>query len=161
MSSATQTLPVRLFETSDLLVLATPMPGLEPGDIAVTVEGDRVTIHGNERGPHQHDIKLLLGEWSFGPYHREITLPQAANGELTNATYDNGILVLTMPKLRDGRPIVRADITLQAIQATRGEHVGHVGRKGWPATTKEHRTAKHKTAHRPSTSSDGETPPVK
>lgn len=74
---------------------------------------------------------------------------------------DNGILVLTMPKLREGQPIVQADITLQAIQATRGEHVGHVGRKGRPATTKEHRIAKHKTGHGPSTSSGDETPPVK
>jgi HSP20 family molecular chaperone IbpA len=60
MSSAAQTLHVRVFETSDLLVLATPMPGLEPGDIAVTVEGDRVMIHGNERGPYQHDVTVFL-----------------------------------------------------------------------------------------------------
>ena len=125
------------------------MPGLEPADIAVTVNGDRVTIHGNERGPHQHDVRLLLAEWSFGPYHREITLPQAANGALTNATYDNGILVLTMPKLRDGQPAVRTDIALQAILATRGEHVGHVGREGRPATTREHWIAKHRSSRPP------------
>jgi HSP20 family molecular chaperone IbpA len=161
MSGAAQTLPGRVFETRDRFVLATPMPGLEPADIAVTVDGDSVTLHGNERGPHQHDLKLVLAEWSFGPYHREVTLPQAANSELTNVTYDNGVLVLTLPKLCDGQPTVRTDIVLQAILATRGEHVGHVGRESRPTTTREHWIAKHKTAHRPSTSSVDDTAPVK
>jgi hypothetical protein len=68
-----------------------------------------------------------------------------------------------LPKLRDGQPTVRTDIALQAILATRGAHVGHVGRESQPTTTREHWIAKHKykAAHRPFTSSVDDTAPVK
>jgi HSP20 family molecular chaperone IbpA len=142
---AMQTLPVRIYETARRVMVATPMPGLEPGDIEVTVDADHVTLHGRARGPHQHDVPLLVAEWSVGPYHREVRLPVAVAAELTNATYDNGVVVVCMPKVqKDGVP-GRAQFRLDAIEATRGERVGHVGREVIPTSTREHRTGKHKT----------------
>src|SRR5581483_2013092 len=116
----------RLYETEDRLMLAVPMPGLEPEDILVVIDGTRVTIHGAERGPHQHERRLLITEWTIGPYHRELDLPGPVDGPLTNATYDNGVLVLSMPKARTGAGTA-AEIRLEPVEATRGEHVGHVG----------------------------------
>ena len=138
-----QTLPVRIYETARLIMLVTPMPGLEPGDIDVTIDANRVTVHGRARGPHQHDLTLLVSEWSIGPYHREVRLPVPVAAELANATYDNGIVVLCLPKVRPGAEPGRAEIRLEVIEATRGEHVGHVGREVIPTSTREHRVGKH------------------
>lgn len=143
-----QTLPVRIYETSRRVMLATPMPGLEPGDIEVTVERDSITVHGRARGPHQHDRPMLVAEWSVGPYHREVRLPSLVAAELTNATYDNGVVVVCMPKLAGHAEAGRAHIRLDAVESTRGEHVGHVGRDVTPTSTREHRAGKHKTGHR-------------
>jgi HSP20 family protein len=126
--SAGQEPPVRVYQTRDRIMLAAPKPGLEPGNISVHITEDRVTIHGEERGPHQHDRDLLAAEWSFGPYHRMVSLPHPINGVLTNATYDNGVLVVTMPKMPPAQNGVPAQFRLEPIRATRGEHVGHVGR---------------------------------
>ena len=82
-----QPVPVQLHQANDRLVLATPMPGLEPQDIAVVIRGDRVTMHGEYRGSRQEQPEILVSEWTIGPYYREITLPQPVNGGLTNATY--------------------------------------------------------------------------
>jgi HSP20 family protein len=143
--SAGQEPPVRVYQTRDRIMLAAPMPGLEPGNISVHITEDRVTIHGEERGPHQHDRDLLAAEWSIGPYHRIVTLPHPINGVLTNATYDNGVLVVTMPKMPPAQNGVPAQFRLEPIRATRGEHVGHVGRVIQPMTTGEHRWKWHKT----------------
>jgi HSP20 family protein len=124
-------LPVRLYQTGERLTIAAPMPGLQPKDIRVKVAGDRVVIHGEERGPHQHGLDLLLEEWTIGPYHREVDLPAAVDGSLANATYGNGVLVLSLPRAT-GRG-VRAELRLTSTGATRGEHVGHVGREARPA----------------------------
>lgn len=145
MTRATRALPVRVYEAGEKIMIAAPMAGLAPEDIAVTVDGDRVRIRGAERGPHQHGVRLVAAEWTVGPYDRELRLPGSVDGRLTNVTYGNGVLVVAMPRARPGaRPAV-AEIGLTAIQATRGEHVGHVGRVPRPTTTREHRCDKHVT----------------
>jgi HSP20 family protein len=143
MTTSSQTLPVRLYQSADRIMLAAPMPGLEPENISARVDGLRVTIHGEQRGPRQHDLELLLAEWTFGPYSREVTLVSPVNGALTNATYDNGVLVLSMPKARPGEPAEPADIRLERLASTRGERVGHAGREIQATTTGEHRRGKH------------------
>jgi HSP20 family protein len=120
-------LPVRIYQSENQFALAAPLAGLEPGDITVTIEGKRVTIQGKERGPHQHDLDLLKAEWTIGPYHRNIILPQNVDGALANATYGNGVLVLTMPKARTIEKPIRTEFTLETIKPIRGERIGHRG----------------------------------
>jgi HSP20 family protein len=132
-------IPVRVYQTDDRIMMAAPLPGLEPEDISVTIAGARVTIRGKERGPGQHERDLLLAEWTVGPYYREVLLPQAVDGALTNVTYGNGVLVLAMPKLERGQPEKEIELKLQPIGATtHGERVGHSGSTISPTTTAEH-----------------------
>ena len=138
--------PVRIYVTDNRIMVAAPLPGLEPADIAVTIVGDRVIIHGAERGPRQHERDLVASEWTIGPYYREMVLPAPVNGAGTNATYGNGVLVLAMPKLEPGQPGVAAEVQLEVITATRGERVGHRGRDLQATTTQEHRQRMNRRA---------------
>ncbi len=135
--------PVRMYTTDSRIMIAAPMPGLEPRDISVSVADSHVTIRGQERGPRQHKRDLLLAEWTVGPYERQIELPQPVNGALANATYGNGVLVLALPILGSGQPSVRSEFVLEIIAATRGERVGHCGRDLHPTTSQ----ARQKLAH--------------
>jgi HSP20 family protein len=143
MEREPQTVPVRVYQSDEHIMLAAPMPGLEAGDISVDVLKNHVTIRGEERGPGQHQRDLVLEEWTIGPYHRKISLPQAVDGSLTNATYGNGVLVLSMPKLRAGQTGCGANFQLQPVEATRGERVGHAGKEIHPKSSlnrdKQHR----------------------
>jgi HSP20 family protein len=130
-----QSVPVQMHQTPNLLVLAAPMPGLEPEDIAVTISGDRLTVWGEYRGSRHDQPEVLLSEWTIGPYYREVILPQPVNGELTNATYGNGVLVLSMPKLAPGAQGSATEFRLQALTDTRGQRVGHTGAHIEPTTT--------------------------
>jgi HSP20 family protein len=129
-------LPVRIYQSENQFALAAPVAGLEPGDITVAIEGKRVTIQGKERGPHQHDLDLLKAEWTIGPFFREVVLPKNVDGSLANATYGNGVLVLTMPKANGREKPTRTEFTLEAIEPTRGERIGHVGHKIQNTTTR-------------------------
>jgi len=132
-----------MHQTPDLLVLAAPMPGLEPEDITVTVSSDHLTISGEYRGSRHNQPEVLLAEWTVGPYYREVILPQLVDGELANATYGNGVLVLSMPKLAPGAQGSNTEFRLQALTDTRGQRVGHTGAQIKPTTTQargQHRT---------------------
>ena len=137
------TIPLRIYETDDRIMLAAPMPGLEPNDIDVKIAGARVTIRGEYRGPGQEERDLLAAEWSVGPYEREVILPQPVDGKHTNATYDNGVLVLAMPKTDSSDDALAAWFCLERVHgAPRGERIGHTGSAIWPTTTDEHRTSR-------------------
>ena len=107
-SQPEQTVPVQLHQAQGLLVLAAPMPELEPQDISVSIHNDRVTIRGDYRGSRHGRPETVISEWTMGPYYRDISLPQTVSGGLTNATYGNGVLVLAMPTLEPG---VQEDVT--------------------------------------------------
>lgn len=143
-----QTIPVQIHQTDALIVLAAPMPGLEPQDISVALAGDKVTIRGNYRGSRQETGDLLVSEWTIGPYAREIVLPQPVNGPLTNATYGNGVLVLAMPKMERGSGESYTEFKLDVVEATVGQRIGHTGSDLRRTTTEEHRHKINETAEK-------------
>jgi HSP20 family protein len=120
-----QTVPVQVHQAEKRLVLAAPMPGLEPQDILVTISGDHVTIRGDARGSRQDQPEVLISEWTIGPYERAVVLPQPVDGVLTNATYGNGVLVLSMPTLAPGQQEGATEFRLDPITGTRGQRIGH------------------------------------
>jgi HSP20 family protein len=124
-----QPIPVRVYQSDNRIMVAAPMPGLEPEDIRVTVEGTNVTIHGEQRGVHQDDRDLLMTEWEIGPYHRDLTLPEGVDGRTANAAYGNGVLVLIFPKAIGGAS-ERSEILLEAVEPTVGMRIGHSGQQG-------------------------------
>jgi HSP20 family protein len=150
---AQQTVPIQLHQANNRLVLAAPIPGLEPQDIAVSISGDKVTIRGAYRGSRQEQPALLISEWTIGPYYREVRLPQPVNGALTNAPYGNGVLVLSMPTLAPGKQREAAELRLEMTTSTTGQRVGHTGKEIQPTRTQAQRALtalKAYMAHRPS-----------
>jgi HSP20 family protein len=137
-SQQPQTVPLQVHQAEDRLVLTAPMPGLEPQDIAVIISGNRVTIRGEYRGSRQNQPEILISEWTIGPYYREVVLPQPVDGALTNATYGNGILVLSMPMLNPGEQGGYTEFRLEANKGARGQRVGHKGSDIQPATPRKH-----------------------
>jgi hypothetical protein len=78
----------------------------------------------------------------MGSYYRELVLPQPVNGMLTNATYGNGVLVLSMPKLVPGTPGEDMEFRLETIKNTRGQRIGHTGSDRKPTTTQARHQAR-------------------
>jgi HSP20 family protein len=120
-----QQIPVKMYRSTDRLMVAAPMPGLEPGDISVEVTADGyLVLHGELRGALKGLKDLLLDEWNVGDYHRVLQLSEGVNGELANVTYGNGVLVVALPVDSQTRP---ATLRLEEVSPTRGSRVGNAG----------------------------------
>lgn len=120
-----QAIPVNVFQTSDQLVLVAPMPGASPDDIDVSVAGDTVHLRAEFRGPHQEEKHYILREWTYGPYERSIQLPCGVDAERTNASFNNGVLVLNLPKRDVTRPhriTLQTENSARGVQAVRSGH---------------------------------------
>lgn len=118
--------PAKIYRTPLRVMVAVPMPGLEPADINVEImSSPALVIRGRQRGELKGIKDELLNEWSAGEYQRVIALPAAVDGELANVTYGNGVLVVALPVAPHTRP---AHLTLSALSATRGMHAGNMGR---------------------------------
>ena len=141
-----QQTPVKMYRTADRVMVAAPFPGLEPQDIAVEVTSDRrVVLHGRARGTFSGVQEVLVDEWQAGPYHRELALPAAVDGEHANVTYGNGILVVALPILATGETRT-ARLVLTTLSATRGEHAGNAGRPPHPEEPAAHEATRHPSA---------------
>ena len=139
MATQSQEIPVRIYDRDEHMILAAPLPGLEPENISIMIAGNKVTIRDEERGPRQHESGVLSTNGpSVVPISVRVTIPQRMNGSLTNATYGNGVLVLSMPKRKEGEAASDASFQLRPAAATRGERIGHRGSDIRPATTAVH-----------------------
>ena len=120
-----QHIPVKVYRTDERLMVAAPMPGIEPENIVVEVTVDgRLILHGDLRGILKEVKELLLDEWSAGIYHRELALAIPVNAECANVTYGNGVLMVTFPISEQTLP---ARLVLERITPTRGERKGNAG----------------------------------
>ncbi|MGH2460264.1 MAG: Hsp20/alpha crystallin family protein [Chloroflexota bacterium] len=115
---------VNVYTNRNKLIVVAPTPGLEPENIAVTVGGDTVAIHGELRGELQEGKRFLLREWQVGPYTRAVKLPFPVDGSRANVTYNNGILTVVLPEAPE---TVAHRIHLRRLSATSGEYHGFSG----------------------------------
>ena len=121
-----QSMPAKSYPSSLRVMVAVPMPGVEPEDISVEITpASHLIIRARQRGELKGLKTELLNEWNAGDAEREIELPVAVDGKLANVTYGNGILVVALPVASQTRP---AHLTLTALSATRGLHAGNMGR---------------------------------
>ncbi len=120
-----QAIPVKVYRSEQRLMVAAPMPGLQPKDIVVEMKSDgHLILQGTLRGVLKDIKELLIDEWSVGDYYRDVALLDNVDGTHANATYGNGVLVLAFP-ISD--QLVPAFITLDKIGTDRGEHMGNAG----------------------------------
>ncbi|MGQ0548678.1 MAG: Hsp20/alpha crystallin family protein [Armatimonadota bacterium] len=121
-----ETIPVNIYEEENRTMVATPVPGMEPANIGIDVDGRQLVINCGLRGPGQDRTKeYFLREWRVGPYRRIVTLPRLVDVSRANATYDNGVLVIILP-VHD-MPTV-GTLVLDKVGTAKGLVIGHVGR---------------------------------
>ncbi len=83
------------------------LPGATKEDISVEVEGVRVSISAktNSQSEKKEGEKVLYSERTHESYARSFELPQAVDSEAAVAKFENGVLMLTLPK--KNAPITR------------------------------------------------------
>ncbi|AFY37575.1 heat shock protein Hsp20 [[Leptolyngbya] sp. PCC 7376] len=91
---------VELLDGDTELTLKASLPGLEKDGIDISLTRESVRISG-EYNYHKedHDKGVYHSEFSYGKFDRSIVLPVAIDHENASATFADGILTLTLPKV--------------------------------------------------------------
>ncbi len=97
--------PVNLYEHSDGYVLVAELPGVEPSEIDVSIEGSTVTIRGERKIDYaESEANLHRLERQSGGFRRAFELPATIDADAVEASSKNGVLILRLPKTLEHRP---------------------------------------------------------
>ncbi len=114
-------------ETDDALIFAVEIPGLKLADVEVTAENDILTIRGQrsealKEGEDGHYHRYHLVERSYGSFTRRFQLPPGVDNARIEATVDQGMLEVRIPKAALRQP-TRVHIKTAAPMANGAPHV--------------------------------------
>ncbi len=98
-------LPVDVYATENDIVIVAPVPGADPEDVEITLEGDTLTIKGEIKPPLEN-VNYLMQERAYGPFMRTLLLNIPVDTEKAEAKFENGLLTLTLPKAEEIKPKV-------------------------------------------------------
>ena len=106
---------VDIFEEPDLIRLVAEVPGVKPEDVKITVESNLLTIKGTkEQVAEEKAEKVHRYERTYGPFERTFRLSASIDPNKIKATYDLGVLTITLPKAETAKPhLIRVEVTAQ------------------------------------------------
>ena len=97
--------PVDIQETEEGYRLLAELPGLTKEDINITLENNVLRLSGErkfERDAKKESFHRV--ERTYGAFSRAFALPQQVNPEGVQASFENGVLTITVPKAEQAKP---------------------------------------------------------
>ncbi len=92
-------------ETRDAILVKMDLPGHDPKSIDVNVENDVLTVRSERKLENKEQGETFhRAEIHYGAFSRSFTLPSTVDAQKTEARYDNGVLVITLPKREEAKP---------------------------------------------------------
>jgi len=96
-------LPVDAYETDENVVLLASVAGLNLDDLEITLDNGVLVIRGEVNG-QEADVEYLLHERFHGKFERHLNINIPVDVSATEATYQNGVLRLVLPKAPEAKP---------------------------------------------------------
>jgi HSP20 family protein len=103
---------VDIFEEPDEIRLVAELPGVNPQDVKISVEGNLLTIKGTkEQVAAEKAERVHRYERTYGAFERSFTLSTSIDPNKIKATYDLGLLTVTLPKAETAKPhLITVDV---------------------------------------------------
>ena len=112
---------VDVFDNKDAVVVKAELAGMDPDDIQIEVEDNVLTVKGERKFEETVDEERYYRvERRYGSFQRSLALPQGVKPDDISASYEDGILVITVPKVEEEKPKrieVKARKTVEARTA--------------------------------------------
>ena len=104
-NSAFRNLPVDIRQTDTEFVIDASAPGFKPDEVEVTVDGDVLTIRGRHSVESEDTgDQYLRRERRLSSVYRRIGLPTEVRADEISATFENGVLHVTVPRAQKAQP---------------------------------------------------------
>jgi HSP20 family protein len=94
-----------LVDTGEAFVLKADLPGLSESDVSIELDDNVLTVSGERKSEHEdRKAGYYRVERSYGSFRRSLTLPEGVDPEAVTATFDKGVLEVTVPKPEQQAP---------------------------------------------------------
>ncbi len=98
-------MPMDLYRAGDHYVLHADLPGVDPGSVDVQVDSGTLTITAERSGrTEDQDVQWLSSERFVGTFRRQLSLGDGIDTENISATYENGVVTVTIPVAERAKP---------------------------------------------------------
>src|SRR5215216_4109992 len=92
-------------ERKDAYLVTVELPGVEPDDLQITMEDGLLTIQGKRQfAQESSEQQFHRVERRYGAFRRSITLPAQVQADQIEASFDNGVLEIVVPKAEEAKP---------------------------------------------------------
>ena len=94
-----------VYQTPKELVVKAALSGVKPEDVSIDITGENLTIKGESKA--EQEIKkedYLYQERRYGAFSRSVVLPSGLKSDKAEATMEDGVLTLTIPKVEEVKP---------------------------------------------------------
>jgi len=96
---------VEMSESDDEVTVRAEIPGLEPKDLDITVEGNRLVLSGEKKESSEKKGRdFAYSECRYGSFRRSIELPSSIDPEKVSATHKHGVLTVRIEKSPSEKP---------------------------------------------------------
>src|SRR5437899_12824271 len=96
--------PLDLYQNNDNIVAVVELPGMRKEDIEISLHAGTLTIAGERKSESSNGEKAERTERYIGKFRRSIALPTRVDANKISATYRDGILTVTLPKVDEAKP---------------------------------------------------------
>jgi HSP20 family protein len=107
-SSDRNVLPLDVYSNENEVIVLAAVPGIEAEDLSISIDKNTVTLSGSIKDAAESEdarhASWHLKELSYGTFERSLTLPFALDANRAEATFDNGMLRLVLPKAESEKP---------------------------------------------------------
>ncbi|MEV6322990.1 Hsp20/alpha crystallin family protein [Nocardia sp. NPDC051787] len=97
-------MPMDLFKAGDHYVLNADLPGVDPGSIDVSVDSGTLTLRAQRTVPSEEGVQWIASERFAGTFMRQLSLGENVDADRISATYNNGVLSVTIPIAERAKP---------------------------------------------------------
>ena len=95
---------VDLHESGDNIIAVVELPGMRKQDIDISLHDGTLTISGERKRESANGETAQRSERYVGTFRRSIALPTRVDASKVSATYQDGILKVTLPKAEEAKP---------------------------------------------------------
>jgi len=91
-------------ETDEGFLVSMDLPGVNPDEVKIEMHEGKLSISGSRKRSDAEDTKLHRIERSHGTFHRVLGLPSEVDIEKIDASYEHGVLTVSLPKIEKQQP---------------------------------------------------------
>ncbi len=96
---------VDVYDSKDAILVKADLPGLSKDEIDVSVQDDTLVIKGEKKKDAEvKEDDYYRVERYYGSFYRALPLPAEVDADKVEATYEDGVLTLNLPKKEEAKP---------------------------------------------------------